>query len=43
MLDGLEVRPERMRANLGDVDTAPHVAAAAQLVDRILERYRRCP
>jgi hypothetical protein len=42
MLDGLEVRPERMRENLRGVHTAPHVAAAGQLVDRILERYRRC-
>jgi 3-carboxy-cis,cis-muconate cycloisomerase len=42
MLDGLEVRPERMRENLPDVDTAPHVAAAGQLVDRVLERHRRC-
>jgi 3-carboxy-cis,cis-muconate cycloisomerase len=42
MLDGLEVRPERMRENLRDVDAAPHIAAAGQLVDRALERQRRC-
>jgi 3-carboxy-cis,cis-muconate cycloisomerase len=39
MLERLEVRPERMRANLL-TDPAPHVAAAARLVDRALERYR---
>lgn len=39
MLDGLEVHPERMRANLHGVDPEPHVAAAAQLVDRVLERW----
>jgi 3-carboxy-cis,cis-muconate cycloisomerase len=42
MLEGLEVRPERMRGNLGDADPRPHVAAAGQLTDRTLERYRRC-
>jgi 3-carboxy-cis,cis-muconate cycloisomerase len=42
MLGGLDVRPERMRANLGHADPTAHVAAAAQLVDRMLERYRRC-
>jgi 3-carboxy-cis,cis-muconate cycloisomerase len=42
MLARLEVRPERMRANLR-VDPEPHVAAAAQLIDRVLERYRRSP
>jgi 3-carboxy-cis,cis-muconate cycloisomerase len=39
MLERLEVRPEQMRANLR-TDPAPHVAAAARLVDRALERYR---
>jgi Asp-tRNA(Asn)/Glu-tRNA(Gln) amidotransferase A subunit family amidase len=42
MLGGLDVRPERMRANLAPADPAAHVAAASQLVDRMLERYRRC-
>ncbi|HEY0630615.1 MAG TPA: lyase family protein [Thermoleophilaceae bacterium] len=39
MLERLEVRPQRMRANLR-TDPAPYVAAAARLVDRALERYR---
>jgi 3-carboxy-cis,cis-muconate cycloisomerase len=41
MLDGLQVNPDRMRENVGDADPAPHVAAAAALVDRALARYRR--
>src|SRR3954447_3736623 len=41
MLDGMQVHPERMRDNLGDSDPAPHVAAAAVLVDRALGRYHR--
>jgi 3-carboxy-cis,cis-muconate cycloisomerase len=41
MLDGLELHPDRMRENLGDADPSEHVAAAALLVDRGLERYRR--
>jgi 3-carboxy-cis,cis-muconate cycloisomerase len=40
MLEGLEVRPERMRENLGDAELGPHIAAAAQLVDRAQARYR---
>src|SRR4051812_46112316 len=40
MLEGLQVHPERMRENLGDADPAPHVAAAAALVERALGRYR---
>ena len=40
MLDGLEIRPDRMRENLGEADPVRHVAAAAQLVDRALARYR---
>jgi 3-carboxy-cis,cis-muconate cycloisomerase len=40
MLDGLVVRPERMRENMGQVDPSPHVAAAGALVDRALGRYR---
>jgi 3-carboxy-cis,cis-muconate cycloisomerase len=42
MLDRLEVRPDRMRENLHGTDPAPHIAAASQLVDRALERLRRC-
>jgi 3-carboxy-cis,cis-muconate cycloisomerase len=42
MLERLEVRPERMRENLGNSDSRAHVAAAGQLADRVLERYRRC-
>ena len=43
MLERLEVRPERMRANLDllDVDPAPHVEAASALIDRVLPRVRR--
>ena len=41
MLEGLQVHPERMRENLGDADPAPHVAAAAALVERALRRYQR--
>jgi 3-carboxy-cis,cis-muconate cycloisomerase len=40
MLDGLEVHPDRMRENL-HADPGPHVGAAARLVDRALDRYRR--
>jgi 3-carboxy-cis,cis-muconate cycloisomerase len=40
MLVGLEVRPERMRENLHGMDPGPHVAAAGQLVERALARYR---
>jgi 3-carboxy-cis,cis-muconate cycloisomerase len=40
MLERLEVRPERMRENLG-AGAAPDVSAAAALVDRALERYRK--
>ena len=40
MLEGMQVHPERMRENLGDADPAPHVAAAAALVDRALGRDR---
>lgn len=39
MLERLEVRPDRMRANSSG-DPGQHVAAAARLVDRALERYR---
>jgi 3-carboxy-cis,cis-muconate cycloisomerase len=42
MIERLEVRPERMRENLHGMDTTAHVAAAGQLVDRALERWRRC-
>jgi 3-carboxy-cis,cis-muconate cycloisomerase len=40
MLEGIQVHPERMHENLGDSDPAPHVAAAALLVDRALGRCR---
>jgi 3-carboxy-cis,cis-muconate cycloisomerase len=40
MLDQMNVHPDRMRDNLGDSDLAPHVDAAALLVDRALGRYR---
>jgi 3-carboxy-cis,cis-muconate cycloisomerase len=42
MLDRLEVHPARMSENLSDADAvaAAHVAAAGQLVDRALSRYR---
>jgi 3-carboxy-cis,cis-muconate cycloisomerase len=40
MLQGLKIRPDRMRENLGEADPVPHVAAAARLVDRALARYR---
>jgi len=40
MLEGMQMHSERMRENLGDSDPAPHVAAAALLVDRALGRYR---
>jgi 3-carboxy-cis,cis-muconate cycloisomerase len=40
MLERLEVRPQRMRENLHGMDPAPYVVAAAQLVDRALERRR---
>jgi 3-carboxy-cis,cis-muconate cycloisomerase len=39
MLERLEVRPDRMLENLHG-EAGPHVAAAAALVDRALERYR---
>ena len=39
MLEQLVVHPDRMRENLGGADPAPHVAAAATLADRALERY----
>jgi 3-carboxy-cis,cis-muconate cycloisomerase len=40
MLEAIEVHPERMRENLGDADPAPHIEAAAALVDRALRRHR---
>ncbi|RMI36365.1 lyase family protein, partial [Actinomadura harenae] len=48
LLDGLEVRPERMRAHLDDLaallpgrDAATDVRAAGALVDRALTEYRK--